>query len=233
MEIKVIASGSSGNATLISDDVTSLLLDAGISIKELERGSGFKLSSVSACLVTHEHQDHSRACKDLAKIGIDIYASAGTLAALNLSGHRYKAVKPLKVFTIGSFKVIGVDVKHDAAEPLNYLIYSVKTGEKVLYVIDTAYVKYSPPSLTHIIAECNHGEQELRDSVSRGIIAPELAARIARNHFSLERLLDFLKASDLSRLKEIHLVHLSDNNSDERRIKQAVQRLTGAEVYVH
>ncbi len=233
MIIKVIASGSSGNATLISDGVTALLLDAGISIKELERGSGFTLSRVSACLVTHEHQDHSKACKDLVKRGIDVYASEGTLQALNAEGHRYKAVTATKEFIVGSFVIMGFGVKHDAAEPLGYLIYSRLTHEKTVYFVDTAYVKCKFSGIQYFIVECNHGEHELRNSVSRGIIAPELAARIARNHFSLERLLDFLKANDLSRLKEIHLVHLSDNNSDEQRFRQAVQRVTGAEVYIH
>lgn len=233
MTIKVIASGSSGNATLISDGKTALLLDAGISIKELERGSGFTLSSVSACLVTHEHQDHSRACKDLVKRGIDVYASAGTLQALNAEGHRYKPVAAMKEFTVGSLVVMGFDVKHDAAEPLGYLIYSRHTLEKALYFVDTAYVKGIFSGVHYFLVECNHGEQELRDSVDRGVIAPELAARIARNHFSLERLLKFLKANDLSKAKEIHLVHLSDNNSNEERFKREVQRLTGVEVYIH
>lgn len=233
MDIKIIASGSSGNAALISDGETALLLDAGIAIKELERGSGFTLSHVSACLVTHEHQDHSKACKDLVKRGIDVYASAGTLQAINADGHRYKTVTPLKEFSVGTFDIMGYDVKHDAAEPLGYLIYSRRTNEKLLYFVDTAYVKYSFSNVEYFVVESNHGEQELRDSVSRGIIAPELAVRIAKNHFSLERLLGFLKAADLSRAKEIHLVHLSDNNSNEQRFKQEVQRLTGVKVYVH
>lgn len=233
MTVKVIASGSSGNVTLISDGDTALLLDAGISIKELERGSGFTLSCVSACLVTHEHQDHSKACKDLVKRGIDVYASAGTLQALNAEGHRYKPVVAMKEFIVGSFVIMGFGVKHDAAEPLGYLIYSQHTLEKAVYFVDTAYVKEKFNGIHYFIVECNHGEQELRGSVDRGVIAPELAARIARNHFSLERLLKFLKANDLSRTKEIHLVHLSDNNSNEERFKREVQRLTGVEVYIH
>lgn len=233
MKINVIASGSSGNATLISDGETSLLLDAGITIKELERGSGFTLSRVTACLVTHEHQDHSRAYKDLAKRGIDIYASAGTLQAINADGHRYKAVPPLSPFSIGSFEVMGYDVKHDAAEPLGYLIRSRHTGEKLVYLVDTAFVKYSFSNVDYFVIECNHGERELMNSVTRGTISPTLAARIARNHFSLERLLRFFEKSDPSSGKEIHLVHLSDNNSDEQRFKREVQRATGISVYVH
>lgn len=233
MDIKVIASGSSGNATIINDGKTALLLDAGISIKDLERGSGFMLSRVSACLVTHEHQDHSKACKDLAKRGTDIYASAGTLRAINADGHRYKAVSPLTSFSVGTFDIMAFDVKHDAAEPFGYLIYSSHTHEKLLYFVDTAYVRYSFSNVDYFVVECNHGERELRESVSRGVISPELAARIAKNHLSLERLLNFLKANDISRAKEIHLVHLSDNNSNEQRFKQEVQRATGVQVYIH
>lgn len=233
MEIKVIASGSGGNATYISDGVTALLLDAGISYSDLQKGTGFRLSSVAGCLVTHAHMDHSKAVKDLAKRGITVYSSNGTFDYLKLQGHRFKVVNALDVFDIGTFKVKPFDVIHDVPEPLGFLVKSTETGEKLLYFSDTAYVRYSPEGLTHIIAECNHGEYELRRSVSEGIIAPELAKRITRNHISVERLIDFLKACDLSQLQEVHLIHLSDNNSDEERFKREVQRIVGVPVYVH
>ena len=52
------------------------------------------------------------------------------------------------------------------------------------------------------------------------------------SHMSLQHLVEFLEASDLSRLKQIYLVHLSAENSDEAEMKRQIQRLTGAEVYV-
>lgn len=233
MDIKVIASGSSGNSTMICDGESTLLLDAGVSIKDMERGSGWTLSRASACLVTHEHQDHSKACIDLVKRGIDVYASEGTLNAIKVDGHRAKIVCPLKRFVVGTFTILGFDVKHDAAEPIGFLIHSNITDEKVLYVVDTAYIRYTPYGLTHIIIECNHGNKELRESVDKGTISSDLAKRITRNHFSLERLLAFLGSIDLSYTEEIHLVHLSDNNSNENRFKREVQQLTGIPVYVH
>ncbi len=233
MDIKVIASGSTGNAVRISDGTSSLLLDAGVTIKRLISGTGYTLSDIAGCFITHEHSDHSCAVKSAAGLGVDIYASGGTFDALNVSGHRYHRLPPLETVTAGTFKVMAFDVTHDAAEPFGYLAESMVTGEKLLYFSDTSYVKYTFTGLSHIIAECNHGEQELRQSVHDGIIDADLAKRIARNHFSLERLVEFLNANDLSGLKMIWLIHLSDNNSNPDKFKRTVQRITGTEVYFH
>lgn len=231
MKINVIASGSGGNCTIISDGKTSLLLDAGITIKNIRAGSGF--ASVDGVLVTHEHQDHSKAVKALAKYGVDIYASQGTLDALNLCGHRYHALKALDWVTVGTFKAMPFDVTHDAEEPFGFYCESCETGETALYFSDTAYVKYTFDRVTYLIAECNHGKRELRQSVRDGIIDADLAIRIVKNHMSIERLIDFIKANGGAKFKAVHLVHLSGNNSDAERFKRTVQRETGAEVYVH
>lgn len=233
MKIKVIASGSSGNATLINDGKSSLLLDAGVTIKELQRGTGFMLSNIAGCLVTHAHADHSKACKDIAKRGISIYSSQGTFDSLNVIGHRFIPVRSLNEFKVGTFIVRPFDVVHDVAEPLGFLVNSSISGEKLVYFCDTAYVKYSFSGLDYIVAECNHGDRELRESVKSGVINAELAKRITRNHLSLERFIAFLKATDLSFVKEIHVIHLSDNNSNAERFKQEIQRIAGTEVYIY
>jgi phosphoribosyl 1,2-cyclic phosphodiesterase len=56
--------------------------------------------------------------------------------------------------------------------------------------------------------------------------------RLLRSHFSLENVLDFLKANDMSKVQEIHLLHLSDNNSDEVLFRRRVQEATGKPVYI-
>lgn len=233
MKINVIASGSGGNATIINDGASSLLLDAGIPIKRLFRESGIMISDIAGCLVSHDHGDHSLAVKDLAKRGIDIYASRGTFDRLELSGHRYHAVPALRWFNVGTFNVMPFDVVHDTPEPFGFWAKSKLTGENALYFVDTAYLKYRFSEIDYLICECNYGKDELLASVKNGIIEPELAARIVRNHMSLERLIDFLKINDLARLKQIHLVHMSANNSDSGRFKASVQSVTGKEVYAH
>jgi phosphoribosyl 1,2-cyclic phosphodiesterase len=232
MEIKILASGSSGNAYRISDGKTGLLLEAGIPLKAIQVGCDFRVTQMDGCFVSHSHKDHSKAAKDLARLGVDIYTSQGTIEACGLSGHRIHAVKALQELTIGTFKVLPFDVQHDAPEPLGFLFTSVETGEKLLYFTDTYYIKYKFQGLTHIMAECNYDAETLQRSVDAGYIPIELVPRLVKSHMSLEHFLDLLKANDLSKVRQIYLLHLSNNNSDEKRFKEEVQKLTGAEVYV-
>lgn len=89
MKFKTIASGSSGNCYLLETDTGSLLIEAGIPIKKIKRALEFDFSNIQGCLITHDHGDHSKAIKDIAKLGIDVYASEGTLNALNCIDHRF------------------------------------------------------------------------------------------------------------------------------------------------
>ena len=232
MEIKVIASGSSGNAYTISDGATTLLLDAGVPLREIQIGTGFKVRQLAGAFVTHEHKDHSKAMKDLARLGVDVYASNGTIKACGLSGHRFRPIEARKQLDVGTFRILPFDVEHDAAEPLGFLFTSLSTGEKLLYFTDTYFLRYRFQGLTHIMAECNYTEEGIRESVAEGRIPIELVPRLVRSHMSLENLLDMLKANDMSTVRQIYLLHLSDNNSEAERMKEAVQRQTGAEVYL-
>ena len=232
MDIKILASGSTGNAYRISDGRTSLLLDAGIPIKAIQVGCDFKVSQIDGCFVSHSHKDHSKAAKDLARLGVDIYTSQGTIEACGLSGHRIHAVKALHELTVGTFKVLPFDVQHDAPEPLGFLLHSTATGEKLLYFTDTYYIKYKFQGLTHIMGECNYSMEQVEKSIAAGYIPQELARRLIKSHMSLEHFLDLLKANDLSQVQQIYLLHMSSNNSNAERFKRAVQELTGTEVYV-
>jgi len=232
MEIDIYASGSDGNAYRISDGKTSLLLDAGIPFRKLQEMTGHNITSLSGCLVTHEHGDHSKAVKDLTRAGVDIYTSTGTIGKLGVISHRIRTVKSLQGIVIGTFAVLPFDVEHDAAEPLGFLLTSTETGEKLLYFTDTYYLKYRFAGLTHIMAECNYDLGGLQQSVDGGNVPDFVAKRIIKSHMSLEHLKEMLKANDISKVRQIYLLHLSKNNSNAKLYRREIQRLTGAEVYV-
>jgi phosphoribosyl 1,2-cyclic phosphodiesterase len=72
----------------------------------------------------------------------------------------------------------------------------------------------------------------LRENIEHAGIDLSRAKRTVKSHMSLNTAIEFLKANDLSKLKEVHLLHLSDSNSDEARFKDETQKLTGVPVYV-
>ena len=226
-----MASSSAANSYRIADGATVLLLDAGLSYKDLQRALDFQTSQIAGVLVTHEHKDHARAVIDLLKKGVACYMSAGTAEALGVAEHhRTKVVRSKEKVQIGTWTVLPFDVQHDAAEPLGYLLASGR--EKVLFATDTYYLKYKFPGLTHILLECNYAADILAANIAAGTVSRSLARRIEESHFSLENVKGFFRANDLSAVREIYLLHLSDGNSDEPRFLREIQELTGKMVIV-
>jgi len=231
IEITALASSSKGNCYRVTDGKTPILLECGIRFKDIQKGFNFRMSEVSGCLITHEHGDHSKSVRDVIKAGIDVYASQGTFNALNLSGHHVKTVRAKEQFKLGTWTILPFDVQHDVSEPLGFLLAN-QAGEKLLFATDTYYIKYRFSGLTHIMVECNYSINILNENIAAGRVPKVMKHRLLKSHFSLEHVKDFLKANDLSKVKEIWLLHLSDNNSDAELFKREIQGLTGKMVFV-
>ena len=227
MDIKIIASGSSGNAYLIGDGRTRLLLDAGIPFRRIQIGCGFRTSSIDACLITHRHGDHAAAIPKLIARGITVYSNAD-VAGL------YEGVQELPALrehAIGTLRILPFAAEHDVP-CYGYQVTSTATGEKLVYITDSAYVRYTFKGLTHIMIEANYDEDIMLGNVRDEKIPFSLAERVAGTHMSIDTLIDLLRANDMTKVRQIYLLHLSDNNSDAEKFKKLVQRETGAEVYI-
>lgn len=230
MRIRVLASGSGGNAYVLEHDEHQLLLEAGIRYQDLQRLLGHGVTRLDACLVSHEHGDHGQAAAKVAAAGVDVYATGGTLAGLGLKGHRAHALAPLTSTEVGAWRVMAFPAIHDAAEPCGFLIGA---GESLLlYVTDSAYCPYRFEGLTHVMVEANFSMEILQRNLESGRLPAVQMARVIRNHLSIERCVELLQANDLSRVSEIHLLHLSNGNSDAAEFKRRVERATGRPVLV-
>lgn len=204
MDIKIIASGSSGNAYLIGDGKTRLLLDAGIPFKRIQVGCGFQTSGIYACLVTHRHGDHAMAIPKLLQRGITVYSN-DDVAEIHKG---VRALAPLQEHTIGTFRILPFEAEHDVP-CYGYQATSVETGEKLVYITDSAYVRYTFTGLTHIMIEANYAEDIMIGNVRDGKVPLPLAERVAGTHMSIETLLDLLRANDMTKVRQIYLLHLS------------------------
>jgi phosphoribosyl 1,2-cyclic phosphodiesterase len=234
IEIVPLASGSQGNCYRVTDGSTPLLLECGIGINNILRNLKFGVSSLAGCLVSHGHKDHAKAVKDLMKFGIDIYLSQGTadeISGLDPWRHRLHIIKARQQFRIGTWTILPFETQHDAQEPLGFLLVN-RDGDKMLYATDTYYIRYRFQGLTHIAVECNYSLDILKRNVDAGAVPKELKSRILKSHFSLENVKKFLLANDLSKVQEIWLLHLSEQNSCEKRFKEEVQKITGKPTYI-
>lgn len=226
MLLKVLASGSSGNSYILESPTGKLIIEAGITYKEILQGLQFKLNEVVGCLLSHSHLDHSKSAKTLMDYGIDVYANKETIEALNLTGHRAIPVEPLKQFTIGDFKIIGFPIEHDAPG-LGYLIQYVPTKEKLLFLTDSFYSKYKFKGLNYICIECNYIKETLDKNIEEGHISMEMKPRLLQSHFSLENVKKFLQVNDLSKCQEIILLHVSSINANAEQMIREIKELTG------
>lgn len=226
------ASGSKGNLYLVEDGKTRILLECGLSIRQIKKHLDYKVSKLDGVLITHEHLDHAKAIKDLTRLGIDCYMTQGTQETMGVSGHRIRTVVPQKQFSLGTLNILPFEVQHDAACPVGYLIHSKVTGDKLLFAADTYYIRFKFKGLTMIAIECNYASDILQANLDAGLVHPAMRHRLLTSHFSLENVKELLKANDLSRVQEIWLLHLSDGNSDAKRFKREIMELTGKPVYI-
>lgn len=232
MKLKIIGTGSSGNAYLLETEQEALLVECGVNIKEIKKAIDFNTSKIAGCLLTHEHKDHCKSANEVMRLGIDVYTGAKTHQAINGDIiHRSLPIASRETIQLGGFKIMAFDVKHDAAEPLGYLIEHEECG-KVLFLTDTFYCKYTFPGLNNIIIEANYSKAIIDQKYGPDSDKEFLRNRILQSHFSLENCIDMLKANDLSAVNNIVLIHLSDSNSNEKQFKEEVFNATQKNVTV-
>lgn len=224
MRFNILFSSSAGNLYTAESAQTKLLLECGVSIDRIKKALDFKLSGFSGCLVTHEHQDHSKSVEKVMDAGVDVYVSRGTADALGLKhAHNLHIVEHGKQFSIGDLKIIPFSVNHDAAEPLGYLISD--GTDKLLFAVDTHYISHTFKGLTMIALELNHCKEMIEH------LDPQRKKRLQFSHMSLDGFKDFMRANDLRHVRAIYMLHMSDTNSNPEAFKTEIEGTFGVPVY--
>lgn len=231
MKLKIIGTGSKGNAYLLeSNSGEVLLIECGVPVDKIKEALDFNLNKLVGCIMTHEHKDHSRSATELMKLGVDVYSSYKTHKVMNnLGSHRAKSFPESVSILLGEFQVLSFDVKHDAVDPLGFLIHHKECG-KVLFLTDTFFCGYTFTGLNNVIIEANYSKKIISQKYSDEM--EFLKDRILQSHMSLETCCSTLKANDLSQCNNIVLIHLSDTNSNELEFASTVAELTQKNVMV-
>ena len=199
------ASGSTGNLYGLYDGQTSIIIECGLPYKELQRILPKAPSDYDACVFSHHHGDHfnGKTAEDLRRRCVPV--EGGTMFQ---HGE-----------TIGTIRVQSFPVQHDVQN--HGYMFRGADGETCVFLIDCFYspVKFSF-SPTIIAIEANYA----RDLMQPG---DSINDRLFASHMSLDQCIKTLQAWDLSKTREIVLLHLSDDRSDETRFVRDVQQATG------
>jgi phosphoribosyl 1,2-cyclic phosphodiesterase len=235
-----LISGSSGNSTYISDGKTHILIDCGMSGKQLAESLskiGVSPEQLNALLITHEHIDHTKGAGVIARrYGLPIYSTQGTHSAMeigNVPDEQIKIINTADDFEIGSIGIKAFDIPHDAANPVGYSFYI--DGKKVTLATDIghmhkALIEQIMKSYM-VLLESNHDV----DMLQFGPYPFPLKQRILSDvgHLSNENAAKTALQLVNSGTKHIMLGHLSkENNHPEIAMMETYNTLTFAGVNV-
>ncbi len=228
MQIHVLASGSTGNATYIEMENTKLLVDAGISARRIKQSLekiGTKVEDIDGVLITHEHRDHVNGLTTLLKkYNLPAYAQPDTWRSMYcrelLPDVCCKALTDS--FNIGRVKVEPFSISHDAADPVGFRLYAGST--KVSVATDLGFVT---PTVKEALAlsdvmvlESNHDV----DMLKNGSYPWHLKKRIMSNRGHLANTDAGWTLARLNRKAHTHvfLAHLSQENNRPELAEETV-----------
>ncbi len=249
MFICPLFSGSKGNSTFIATEDTAILVDAGMSARQigygLERVSA-SYDHIAAVVITHEHIDHIRAISVISRrYDIPIYANENTWnAILNMKSFNDIPIKNRVMFDgdfyVGSLAVSPFKISHDAADPVGYSIFS--GNKKAVVATDTGYFTKAAMAAASgadaCVIESNHDIHMLENGPYPVSLKNRILSR--KGHLSnLDSALALEKIIE-SGCRNFSLAHLSqDNNTPEAAFDSAaaaVARLgakVGKDVHIH
>ncbi len=232
MRFVPIASSSHGNAYIVDDGHTVLLLECGVARRTLNKKMadmlGYPSTACAAALVSHEHKDHAKAVPELLKDGMTIYMSEGTAESLDVEG--VELCQSMEQFNVGTMDVVPFTTFHDAVEPLGFLVRSRVDGENLVFATDTVNLRYRFPGVTILAIEANY-DKAILERCER--LPEKTRERICNTHMEIDTLCQYLEGLDLSECREIWLLHLSDATSHEGHFLNRVRRCVppGIKIY--
>jgi len=234
----VLASGSKGNAIFVSDGTTSILVDAGLSGKEIERrltSRNLSPSSINAIVVSHEHRDHIQGVGVLARrYKIPVYISPQTHeAAKNTLGKITDSIHFTcgNTFQINALTIHPFSISHDANDPAGFTVQkkAAKLGIATDLGIATSMVREHLKDCDIIILEANHDTRMLTQGPYPWSLKQRVKSRAG--HLSNDDAKELLDDVKNEKLKHVVLAHLSEtNNTQEKAFSTVAGALNGSEV---
>lgn len=227
---QALASGSKGNSILVSSPSTSILIDSGLSCRELMRrmdGTAVAAKDLSALIVSHEHRDHVSGIGVASRrFDLPIYLNQGTLEGLPSSVGELAHIQvfqPGSRYRVGDLEIYAFPISHDAREPVAFVIENngARLGVCTDLGVATHLVKNRLQGCHGLVLESNHDPELLIN----GPYPWHLKQRIQSRHGHLSNMDTCQLLSELHHdgLQTVILAHLSETNNRPEVVADAVR----------
>ena len=232
-----LASGSSGNCYYIGTSSFGIIIDAGISVRQIKKilkEHGISVEKIQAILVTHDHADHIKSVGGLGEaLNVPVYATEKVHDGIRRSRFveevliQYRHVVEKEVpFFIRDFRITAFEAPHDSSDNVGYSIEYRDQTFVILtdagHITDTVRAYLSKAN--HLVIETNYDEEMLKSGAYPAFLKERMSS--ATGHLSNRYTADFIASIFTPALKNIWLCHLSrDNNHPELAYKKVEYRL--------
>lgn len=220
--LRVISSGSIGNAYIIEACGQKLLLELGVKWNEILKALNYKIDGVVAALCSHLHLDHAKSIPQALKYRIPVYSNEEV-------ADKYKCVIALqthKKYRVGEFIVQAIKVEHSCLN-YAYVIDNEQTG-RILFMTDCVNFPYRVRNVQNLIVEANYSEDIIVDNLCKGY---DIRSQ-NQYHMEINDTIKCIKNNYSPCLNTICLLHLSDAQSNEEEFKKRVYDEVGIMPYV-
>lgn len=233
LTLTVLGSGSSGNAAVVSNGRTTVLVDAGLSAKQIVlrlAQAGYSLEQIDAVLFTHEHKDHTKGLAVLSRQrSLQLYATAMTRQIISEQlGHpnlRWNVMNTSSPFELGELSVECFSVPHDATDPVGFVIADAESRLGVLSDVGqgTNLIRTRLSQCHGLFIEANYDRALLEaDEVRPWATKQRISS--AHGHLSNEQTAELVAHLAHSHLRQVMLGHLSDDCNRPELAVQIVRR---------
>lgn len=234
LEVCVLASGSSGNSVYVASGCTRILVDAGLSARQVAvrlEQIGVVPESINGICVSHEHGDHIAGIRVLQKRhGIPVFANAGTLNGImrqpKASEIAAKIFQTGSPFQIGDITIEPFSVPHDAYEPVGFRLHTAHTAVGIVTDLgmSTSLIREKLKGCHVIIVESNHDEDLLQEAPRPWPLKQRIRSR--QGHLSNIDAARLIADCATDALEHVYLSHLSsDCNTPDTALRTVASQL--------
>ncbi len=234
MRFASLGSGSRGNATLVEEGSTTLLIDCGFSSREIKRRLarlGKQPEDLTAILITHEHADHIGGVGPMARrYQLPVWMSHGTWLQQSCGVlPRVKRFNSHQAFAIDGIRIEPFPVPHDAREPCQFVFGN---GQHRLGLLTdcgsvTTHIQHKLSGCDALLLECNHDSDMLQNGSYPLSLKQRVAGRLG--HLSNGQAAGLLRGIDVSALRHIAAMHLSEQNNSITQVTESIGLALGCD----